>query len=423
MKKLQAVKGMNDILPSETPYWQYLESVLTEVVQSYGYQEIRFPMLEVTELFKRSIGEVTDIVEKEMYTFDDRNGDSLTLRPEGTASCVRACEQAQLLYNRGTLTQKLWYMGPMFRYEKPQKGRQRQFHQIGAEAYGFEGPDVDAEMLIMLARMWRALGVESAVSLQINSLGTSESRSQYRAALVAFLQQHRDRLDKDSQRRLESNPMRILDSKDVNTQSLLDNAPQLTDYLDDTSKAHFEQLQNLLSAAGVKYTVNPRLVRGLDYYSRTVFEWVTDRLGAQGTVCGGGRYDSLVQQLGGQPSPAVGFGMGLERLLLLVQELNAFPEDISRNVDVYLLAVGDVLPQAFQFAEYLREEAPYLRVQLNCGGGSFKSQMKRADKSGAEIALIMGENEAQNDEITVKFLRADEPQQTVKQQEITNIIV
>ncbi len=423
MKKLQAIKGMNDILPSETPYWQYIESVLTEVVQSYGYQEIRFPMLEVTELFKRSIGEVTDIVEKEMYTFDDRNGDSLTLRPEGTASCVRACEQAQLLYNRGTLTQKLWYMGPMFRYEKPQKGRLRQFHQIGAEAYGFAGPDVDAEMLIMLSRMWRALGVESAVSLQINSLGTSESRGKYRSALVEFLEAHKHALDEDSQRRLGSNPMRILDSKDENTQALLDDAPQLIDYLDQQSSAHFDQLQSLLRAANVEFTVNTRLVRGLDYYSQTVFEWVTDRLGAQGTVCGGGRYDGLVQQLGGKPSPAVGFGMGLERLLLLLQELNAFPEDISRNVDVYLLAVGDVLPQAFQFAEYLREQAPYLRLQVHCGGGSFKSQMKKADKSGAEIALIMGENEAQNGEITVKFLRADEPQQTVKQQEITNIIV
>ncbi|WP_045859040.1 histidine--tRNA ligase [Teredinibacter purpureus] len=422
MKKLQAIKGMNDILPSETPYWQYLESVVTEVVQNYGYQEIRFPLLESTELFKRSIGEVTDIVEKEMYTFDDRNGESVTLRPEGTASCVRAAEQHQLLFNRATLVQKIWYAGPMFRYEKPQKGRLRQFHQVGVEAYGIETPDADAEILMLTARLWRALGMESAVTLQINSLGTSESRADYRAALVTYLEARRDQLDEDSVRRLESNPLRILDSKVETTQALLIGAPDLADFLDDESKEHFAQLQRYLTAADVPFVVNTRLVRGLDYYSRTVFEWVTDKLGAQGTVCAGGRYDSLVTQLGGKPTPAVGFAMGLERLVLLLQELNAFPEDISRTVDVYLVAVGDVMPQAFQLAEYLREHASYLRVQLNCGGGSFKSQMKKADRSGAEIALILGEDEANNGEITLKYLRSDEAQQTIKQQQITDII-
>lgn len=423
MKKIQSLRGMKDILPAESPYWQYVEAILAEVVQSYGFQEIRFPLLENTDLFKRSIGEVTDIVEKEMYTFDDRDGESITLRPEGTASCVRACEQAQLLFNRGTLTQKLWYMGPMFRHEKPQKGRLRQFHQIGVEAYGFASADMDAEILIMCARLWRVLGVDSAVKLQLNSLGTPESRAQYRAALVDYLSANGDQLDEDSQRRLATNPMRILDSKDAGTQKLLEQAPDLSDYLDTESREHFEQLKALLDAAGVAYEVNTRLVRGLDYYSRTVFEWVTDRLGAQGTVCGGGRYDGLVAQLGGQPTPAIGFGMGIERLILLLQELDVFPEDILQTVDVYLVAVGDVMPQAFRFAEFLREEAPYLRLQVNCGGGSFKTQMKRADRSGAEIALILGEDEAASGDITVKYLRADEPQQTLKQQEITSIIV
>ncbi|WP_075185288.1 histidine--tRNA ligase [Teredinibacter haidensis] len=423
MKKLQAIKGMNDLLPNESPYWQYLESVVTEVVQTYGYQEIRFPLLETTELFKRSIGEVTDIVEKEMYTFDDRNGESVTLRPEGTASCVRACEQGQLLYNRGTLVQKLWYSGPMFRYERPQKGRLRQFHQIGVEAYGIASADVDAELLILTARLWRVLGLDDAVTLQINSLGTSECRAKYRAALVEYLQARFDQLDDDSKRRMETNPLRILDSKNEQTQALLADAPDLSDYLDDESREHFAQVQAYLTAAEVPFTVNTRLVRGLDYYSRTVFEWVTDKLGAQGTVCAGGRYDSLVSQLGGQPTPAVGFAMGMERLVLLLQELNLFPEDISRTVDVYLVAVGDVIPQAFQLAEYLREEAPYLRLQMNCGGGSFKSQMKKADRSGAEIALILGEDEASKGEITVKYLRTGDAQQTIKQQQITDVIV
>lgn len=414
---------MNDLLPEESPYWQYLEAMVAEVVEGYGYQEIRFPVLEATELFKRSIGEVTDIVEKEMYTFDDRNGDSVTLRPEGTASCVRACEEHQLLYNRGTLTQKLWYMGPMFRYEKPQKGRLRQFHQFGVEAYGVASADADAELLIMTARLWQTLGIDSAVSLQINSLGTPEARADYRSALVDYLTAHKDSLDEDSLRRLSSNPLRVLDSKVEATQKLLQDAPDLADFLDDASREHFDLLQAYLRAAGVQFTVNTRLVRGLDYYSRTVFEWVTERLGAQGTVCAGGRYDGLVSQLGGQPTPAVGFAMGLERLILLLHELKAFPEDISRAADVYVLALGDVIPAAFALAEQIREQTPHVRVQMNTGGGSYKSQMKKADRSGADIVLILGENEAAAGEITVKFMRSDEPQQTVKQQQLNQIIV
>jgi histidyl-tRNA synthetase (EC 6.1.1.21) len=413
---------MNDLLPEESPYWQYLEAQIAETVQGYGYQEIRFPILEATELFKRSIGEVTDIVEKEMYTFDDRNGDSLTLRPEGTASCVRACEEHQMLYNRATLTQKLWYTGPMFRYEKPQKGRLRQFHQFGVEAYGYLGPDVDAELLMMTARLWRVLGIDQAVTLQINSLGSNESRRAYRDALVAYLEARKDQLDEDSQRRLTTNPLRILDSKSAKTQSLLDGAPDLADYLDEESRQHFAQLQELLKGAGVDFTVNTRLVRGLDYYGKTVFEWVTDRLGAQGTVCAGGRYDKLVEQLGGKPTPAVGFAMGLERLILLLQELNAFPEEISRATDVYVVAVGEVMPQAFALAEVLRANSPYLRVQVNCGGGNFKTQLKKADRSGAEIALILGETEAAAGEVGVKYLRTEDPQTTIKQEDVSTLI-
>lgn len=413
---------MNDLLPGESSVWQYLESTVTEILQAYGYQEIRFPILEQTELFQRSIGEVTDIVEKEMYTFTDRNGDSITLRPEGTASCVRACEEHQLLFNRGTLTQKLWYMGPMFRHEKPQKGRLRQFHQVGVEAFGFAGPDIDAELLMMTARFWRTLGIAEAAELQINSIGTAEARAKYRADLVRYLSRYRNDLDEDSQRRLDKNPLRILDSKVEKTQALLSEAPELVDYIDDESRAHFDGLQALLTATGVPYTVNPRLVRGLDYYSKTVFEWVTNKLGAQGAICAGGRYDGLVSQLGGQPTPAVGFAMGLERLVLLLQELKCLPEDISRTLDVYLVAVGNVGVQAFQLAEQLRTELPWLRLQTHCGGGSFKNQMKKADRSGAEFALILGENEASAGEVVIKYLRSDEPQKTIKQNDISQYL-
>lgn len=419
MKKLQAIRGMNDLLPSDSAAWQYLESTVADVVQSYGYQEIRFPILEPTELFKRSIGEVTDIVEKEMYTFDDRNGDSLTLRPEGTACCVRACEQHGLLYNQ---TQRLWYHGPMFRYERPQKGRLRQFHQIGIEAFGMNGPDIDAELLLMTARLWKELGIEDAVTLQLNTLGSSESRAAYRAALVEFLSARKDQLDEDSLRRLDSNPLRILDSKDANTQALLNDAPALQEYLDEESQAHFSQLKGLLDAAGITYEVNPRLVRGLDYYSKTVFEWVTTKLGAQGTVCAGGRYDGLVEQLGGRPTPAVGFAMGVERLVLLLQELNVIPEGLNQNVDVYVVAMGDVQAEAFAAAERVRSGLPHLRVMSHCGGGNFKKQMKKADASGADIALIIGEDEAAKGLVTVKYLRADKPQQTLAVEQLLSAL-
>jgi len=410
LKKIQAIRGMNDLLPSESPSWQYLEATVADVLQRYGYQEIRFPILEQTELFKRSIGEVTDIVEKEMYTFDDRNGESVTMRPEGTASCVRACEQNALLHNQ---VQRLWYQGPMFRYERPQKGRLRQFHQIGVETFGMASPDIDVEMLLITARLWRELGISDAVTLQLNSLGTNESRAQYRAALVEYLSARREQLDEDSQRRLASNPLRILDSKTPDTQALLDGAPSLLEFLDEESRIHFEQLQTLLDAAGVRYEINPRLVRGLDYYSKTVFEWVTDKLGAQGTVCAGGRYDGLVEQLGGKPTPAVGFAMGMERLVLLLQELEVIPEDVNQQVDVYLVAVGDVGAAAVQLGEKLRDELPYLRLMTHCGGGSFKSQMKKADKSGAGVALILGEDEAQQGQVTIKHLREEKEQQTL----------
>lgn len=401
---------MNDLLPADSPLWQYVESVVTDILTRYAYQEIRFPIVESTELFKRSIGEVTDIVEKEMYTFEDRNGDSLTLRPEGTACCVRACEENGLLYNQ---TQRLWYMGPMFRHERPQKGRYRQFHQIGVETFGIQGPDIDAEVLVLSARILRELGVADHVRLQINSLGSTEARTTYKQALVAYLEQVKDQLDEDSKRRLESNPLRILDSKDANTQSLLNAAPVLLDYLDDASCEHFEGLKSLLDAAGIAYEVNPRLVRGLDYYGKTAFEWVTDKLGSQSTVCAGGRYDGLVEQLGGKPTPAVGFGIGLERLVLLLQAVEAVPEGLDQQADVYLVAVGNVQSVAMQLAERIRDDLPFVRLLLNCGGGNFKSQLKRADKSGAEIALILGEDEAQAEKVSIKFLRDDVEQQTL----------
>jgi len=401
---------MNDLLPADSPLWQYVESVVTDILTRYAYQEIRFPIVESTELFKRSIGEVTDIVEKEMYTFEDRNADSLTLRPEGTACCVRACEENGLLYNQ---TQRLWYMGPMFRHERPQKGRYRQFHQIGVETFGIQGPDIDAEVLVLSARILRELGVADHVRLQINSLGSTEARTTYKQALVAYLEQVKDQLDEDSKRRLESNPLRILDSKDANTQSLLNAAPVLLDYLDDASREHFEGLKSLLDAAGIAYEVNPRLVRGLDYYGKTAFEWVTDKLGSQSTVCAGGRYDGLVEQLGGKSTPAVGFGIGLERLVLLLQAVEAVPEGLDQQADVYLVAVGNVQSVAMQLAERIRDDLPFVRLLLNCGGGNFKSQLKRADKSGAEIALILGEDEAQAEKVSIKFLRDDVEQQTL----------
>lgn len=401
---------MNDILPDQSPYWQHLESVITGILRRYGYREIRFPIVEPTDLFKRSIGEVTDIVEKEMYTFEDRNGDSITLRPEGTASCVRACEQHGLLYNQ---TQRLWYLGPMFRHERPQKGRYRQFHQIGVEVFGLEGPDIDAEILLLSARILRELGLADRVHLELNSLGSTEARTRYREALVAYLEPHREQLDPDSQRRLGTNPLRILDSKVSATQQLLEGAPVLTDYLDEGSRAHFEQLQALLDANGVAYSVNPRLVRGLDYYGKTAFEWITDQLGAQGTVCAGGRYDGLVEQLGGKPTPAIGFGIGLERLVLMLQATEVKPAGLEQHAQIYLAAVGDVHTQALQLAERVRDALPSVSLLTHCGGGSFKNQLKRADRSQAQLALILGEDEARADTVTIKMLRDDTPQKTL----------
>ncbi|MBE0482257.1 MAG: histidine--tRNA ligase [Bacterioplanes sp.] len=415
-KKIQAIRGMNDLLPEQSPVWQYLEGTVKEVLASFGYDEIRMPIVEQTALFKRSIGEVTDIVEKEMYTFEDRNGDSLTLRPEGTASCVRACEEHGLLYNQ---TQRLWYTGPMFRHERPQKGRYRQFHQIGVETFGIASADIDAEVILLTARLWAMLGLTDAVTLQLNTLGSNDARARYRDALVEYLTQHLDQLDEDSQRRLHSNPLRVLDSKDANTQAILANAPQLHDYLDDDSREHFARLRSILDAAGVSYEINQRLVRGLDYYCKTVFEWVTDKLGAQGTVCAGGRYDGLVEQLGGKPTPAVGFAMGVERLVLLLETLERIPSAVLHTVDVYLCAVGDGTDQAaLLLANQLRDEALGLRVLTHCGGGSFKSQLKKADKSGARFALILGDSELSAGTIVIKDLRVDGEQVTLAQADV-----
>jgi histidyl-tRNA synthetase len=412
---------MNDILPDQTPLWQYIERSAASLLAAYGYQEIRFPILEQTELFKRSIGEVTDIVEKEMYTFDDRNGDSLTLRPEGTASCVRACEQNGLLFNQ---TQRLWYTGPMFRHERPQKGRLRQFHQIGVETFGMNGPDIDAELILLTARLWRVLGIQQHVTLELNSIGSAVARTEYKRALVTYLEQFRDQLDEDSQRRLGTNPLRILDSKDARTQELLVAAPALHEYLDDESRQHFQRLCAVLDAAGIAYRVNQRLVRGLDYYGKTVFEWTTDKLGAQSTVCAGGRYDGLVEQLGGKPTPAVGFAMGLERLCLLLEACAAVPADILPAPQVYVIAAGERAEHAaLLLAELLRNGLPTLRLQTNCGGGSFKSQFKKADKSGAWLALILGDNEVERGEVNIKWLRDDaREQQTLAQSELVEFL-
>ncbi|CAI8235281.1 MAG: Histidine--tRNA ligase [Marinobacterium sp. xm-d-530] len=417
MAKLQAIRGMNDLLPDQSPVWQYLETQVKTVLQAYGYAEIRTPIVEQTELFKRSIGEVTDIVEKEMYTFEDRNGDSLTLRPEGTASCVRAAEQHGLLYNQ---VQRLWYTGPMFRHERPQKGRYRQFHQVGAEAFGMDGPDIDAEVIIMSAQLWKRLGLIESVELQLNTLGSAEARARFKEDLVSYLSARKDLLDADSQRRLESNPLRILDSKDQNTQQLLNDAPHFHDYIDEESKTHFEQLKSLLEAAGIRYRVNSRLVRGLDYYGKTVFEWVTDALGAQGTVCAGGRYDGLVSQLGGKPTPAVGFAMGVERLVLLLEELQLVPQSVRQRIDVYVIGMGDDnLANAMSVAETLRHDAG-LRVQLHCGGGGFKSQMKKADKSGADFAILIGDDERAASEVSLKPLRGNGEQIRVTQDSLVS---
>ena len=418
-KNIQAIRGMNDYLPADTALWQRIEQVLKQVLAGYGFSEIRLPIVEQTPLFKRAIGEVTDVVEKEMYTFDDRNGDSLTLRPEGTAGCVRAGIEHGLLYNQ---EQRLWYIGPMFRYERPQKGRYRQFHQIGAEVFGLNGPDIDAELIMMTARWWKALGIAEHVRLELNSIGSLEARANYRDALVAFLEQHKDALDEDCKRRMYTNPLRVLDSKNQDIQQLLNDAPQLGDYLDPESREHFSGLCSLLDDMGISYTVNQRLVRGLDYYNRTVFEWVTNSLGSQGTVCAGGRYDGLVEQLGGRATPAVGFAMGLERLVLLVQAVN--PEfEPTRKVDVYVIASGaGVQSAAMQLAEDLRDASAEMKVMTNFGGGNFKKQFARADKWGARVALVLGEEEVKNNQVVIKDLSSGD-QQTVNRDDVSGVLL
>jgi histidyl-tRNA synthetase len=409
---VKAIRGMHDILPDDAVVWQHVESVLREVLLAYDYHELRTPIVEKTELFKRSIGEVTDIVEKEMYTFEDRNGDSLTLRPEGTASCVRAGIEHGLFHNQ---VHRLWYIGPMFRHERPQKGRYRQFHQVGVECFGMSGPDIDAEHLLMTARIWHKLDLTD-VSLQINSLGTPASRQQYRQILVDYFNDNRSLLDEDSLRRLDSNPLRILDSKNPAMQKLVAEAPVLTDHLDEESRQHFQGVLNYLDAAGIAYQVNPRLVRGLDYYGKTVFEWVTTSLGAQGTICAGGRFDGLVEQLGGKPTDACGFAIGLERLVSLIEEKQGVA---PQTPHAYLVMVGEAAQAAgFRLAEQLRDSLPALRLLVNCGGGSFKSQFKRADRSGAGLALVIGEDEAETGMVSMKPLRFDAEQQQFSHQDL-----
>ena len=408
---IQAIRGMHDVLPEQTPLWQYAEQQLRGVLGTYGYSEIRLPIVEKTELFKRSIGEVTDIVEKEMYTFDDRNGDSLTLRPEGTAGCLRACLEHGLLHNQ---VHRLWYYGPMYRHERPQKGRYRQFIQLGVETYGMEGPDIDAELILIMDRLWKKLGIRNKVRLQLKSLGTIAERLVYRETLVSYFQQNLDKLDDDSLRRLGTNPLRILDTKNPAMQDVVANAPELMAFLGEDSLKHFNTLTATLNDLEISYEVNSRLVRGLDYYSKTVFEWVTDELGSQGTVCAGGRYDSLIEQLGGKPNFAVGFAMGMERLLALLETADNVP--VARSVDVYMIRVGEIAErEGLRFAETIRNVAPGLKLQVNCGGGSFKSQFKKADKSGAEYALILGDDEVSRGEVSIKSLRDGQEQQTLSQ--------
>jgi len=414
---IQAIRGMHDVLPSETPLWQQTEAIIRDVLSCYGYSEIRMPIIEKTELFKRSIGEVTDIVEKEMYTFEDRNGDSLTLRPEGTAGCLRACLEHGLLQNQ---VHRLWYYGPMYRHERPQKGRYRQFIQLGVETYGMSGSDSDVELLLIMDRLWKRLGIRNKVCLQINSLGTITERLVYREKLTQYLHQHIEKLDEDSLRRLQTNPLRILDSKNPAIQDLVADAPILIDFLGNDSLAHFKAILASLDDLGVSYQLNPRLVRGLDYYSKTVFEWVTDELGSQGTVCAGGRYDSLIEQLGGKANFAVGFAMGMERLLALLQTLD---QTVEKTVNVYLIRVGAQAECAgLRLAEEIRDVIPHLKLQVGIDGGSFKSQFKKADKSGADYAIILGEDEVSRGEIAIKSLRDEQGQQTLSHQQVIDFL-
>ncbi|WP_112084001.1 histidine--tRNA ligase [Haemophilus influenzae] len=414
-KTIQAIRGMNDCAPTESPLWQWIEAQVRNVLNSYGYSEVRMPIVESTPLFARAIGEVTDVVSKEMYTFWD-NDEQLTLRPEGTAGCVRAAIEHGWIYNN---EQRLWYIGPMFRHERPQKGRYRQFHQVGVEVFGIANPEIDAELIMLTYRLWKALGIDQHVTLQLNSIGSLEARANYRSALVGFLENHQDLMSDEEKERLVRNPLRILDTKNPELQKVLDHAPKLLDCLDDESRAHFEQLCSLLDAVGIQYEINPKLVRGLDYYNKTVFEWVTSALGAQGTVCGGGRYDGLVEQLGGHATPSIGFAMGLERLVLLVQEVN--PNVPAKSaMDIYVVYQGEgATLAAFELAEKVRSELPHLNTMLHCSSGNFKKQFKRADKSGATLALVIGESEVQNKQVVVKHLQGGTDQQTL---DLVNII-
>ena len=408
---IQAVRGMNDLLPDQTSTWQAVESIIKTTLSEYAYKEIRLPLLEKTTLFSRSIGGATDIVEKEMYTFADRNGDNLTLRPEGTAGCVRAGIQNGLFHNQ---TQRLWYTGPMFRHERPQKGRYRQFYQTGVECFGFDGPDIDCELIALSARIWRKLGLDN-VKLELNSLGSIESRTAYIKVLTAYLSDNTDELDEDSKRRLKSNPLRVLDSKNPDMQNIIERAPKIIDYLDSASLEHFNQLKKMLTSHGIEFHINPRLVRGLDYYSRTVFEWTTDQLGAQGAICAGGRFDGLVAQLGGKQVPAVGFAMGLERIIELVK-INGSTM-LSGHIDIYMCLLGDEAKKTgMLLAEKLRDKS--LSVLAHCGDGSIKSQLKQADKSGAKLALILGEDEVGSGKIIIKPLREKKSQYSVDQKDI-----
>lgn len=414
-KAIQAVRGMNDLLPDAVERWQYIESVARKVLSAYGYREIRLPVLEKSELFARSIGSDTDIVEKEMYSFEDRNGEILTLRPEGTAGVVRAGIENGILHNQ---IQRLWYAGPMFRHERPQKGRYRQFHQIGVETFGVDSPDIDAELILMSTRLWRDLGL-TGITLQLNSLGSNESRNNYRDELVSYLKRLKSKLDEDSLKRLEKNPLRILDSKNPVMQKIISGAPSILDYLDEPSRQHFEMLGGYLKQAGISYLINPAMVRGLDYYTRTVFEWTTDRLGAQSTVCAGGRYDKLVEQLGGKPTPATGFALGMERLA----ELLALPSDEvqSQRPHAYLVVLGEKTQKyGLMLSEQLRDAD--LHIECHCGGGGLKAQLKRADRCGARFALLLGDEEIRNRSVSVKDLRDGGSQSSVSQEKLIDYL-
>jgi len=412
-RTIQAVRGMHDVLPDQSLCWQNMEDVLRQVMRIYSFEELRMPIVEKTELFVRTIGEVTDIVEKEMYSFNDRNQESLSLRPEGTAGCVRACIEHGLIYNK---PRQIWYMGPMFRHERPQKGRYRQFHQAGAEAFGMPGPDIDAILICMTARLWQMLGIEGLV-LQINSLGSIEARANYRKYLLEYLHDKVNDLDDESRTRLDTNPFRILDSKKPDMQPIIQAAPVVLEYLDEPSRKHFDQLKSLLDTVGIKYQINPHLMRGLDYYEKTVFEWVSDRLGAQSAVCAGGRYDGLVKQLGGRSTPAVGFALGCERILALINKDES--HYATHRPLVYFVLVGNqAIIQGLLLSEMLHDKYGSINIQINCGGGSFKSQLKKADGSGARIALIIGEDEAVKNEISIKLLRENQPQETILQSSV-----